>query len=106
MTTIDTIDHDDWLADVRDRLVASCETYHAQLSDLTTKTPDPTDVDTHAALLAATRQSLADATQAVHRIDAAQYGVCEGCGSAIPRARLDILPHARHCVGCLSRARS
>ncbi len=103
MTTVDTTDHDDWLVQVRRRLIATCELYTAQLYDLTTNNPDPADADTHAAMLVAARQSLADATQAIHRIDDARYGTCEACGGTIPSERLEILPHARYCVSCQSR---
>jgi len=38
--------------------------------------------------------------EALARIDAGSFGRCEGCGNWIPRTRLDVLPHARHCAGC------
>jgi DnaK suppressor protein len=51
----------------------------------------------------------AQAHAAVEEIDAAllkiaagTYGACESCGSPIPRARLEALPHARLCVSCKS----
>jgi DnaK suppressor protein len=51
----------------------------------------------------------AQAHAAVEEIDAAllkiaagSYGSCESCGSPIPRARLEALPHARLCVSCKS----
>ncbi|MEX2323432.1 MAG: TraR/DksA C4-type zinc finger protein [Acidimicrobiia bacterium] len=48
---------------------------------------------------------LAQVEEALVRIDAGSYGTCEGCGSAIPVARLDALPHAKLCVDCASRIR-
>jgi DnaK suppressor protein len=51
----------------------------------------------------------AQAHAAVEEIDAAMakiaagtYGACESCGSPIPMARLEALPHARLCVSCKS----
>jgi len=29
-----------------------------------------------------------------------QFGVCEGCGTAIPMARLNALPYATYCIKC------
>lgn len=50
--------------------------------------------------------SARDEMRAIHvalqRIDAGDYGVCEACGGEIPLPRLEILPHARHCVSCES----
>ena len=48
---------------------------------------------------------LAQVEEALGRIDAGSYGTCEGCGSAIPVARLDALPHTKLCVDCASRIR-
>lgn len=37
---------------------------------------------------------------ALETIDQGTYGTCADCGSAIPVARLDALPHAIRCVEC------
>lgn len=47
-------------------------------------------------LLAVTRQALA-------RIDDGAYGVCESCGQAIGKARLQAYPRATLCVACKQR---
>jgi DnaK suppressor protein len=39
---------------------------------------------------------------AMLKIGAGTYGLCESCGTAIPKARLEALPHARLCVSCKS----
>jgi DnaK suppressor protein len=54
------------------------------------------------AVLAAARQRVADLSEAVRRLDAGGYGVCESCGAAIPAERLAARPSARTCVGCAS----
>lgn len=43
---------------------------------------------------------LAQAEEALERIDEGVYGVCAECGSAIPVARLEALPHTKLCVAC------
>jgi len=100
MTTLDTTDHDDWLADIRDRLQQTCDEHTARLLELTTRTPDAAEASTHAALLATTRQSLADATEAMRAMDDGRYGICAVCGDPIPAERLTIIPQARTCVAC------
>ena len=37
------------------------------------------------------------------RLAAGTYGACEGCGRAIPLARLRAMPAARSCVACQHR---
>jgi RNA polymerase-binding transcription factor DksA len=102
MTALDTIDHDDWLATVRARLERTCDEHTARLLELTARTPDAGDASTHAALLATTRQGLADATEALRAIDDGRYGTCAACGDRIPAERLARVPQARTCVACRS----
>jgi RNA polymerase-binding transcription factor DksA len=52
------------------------------------------------ALLAATRQRIAEVDEALHRVDTGAYGVCEGCGQPIARERLEVRPFARRCIAC------
>jgi DnaK suppressor protein len=40
---------------------------------------------------------------ALTRLDEGTYGVCETCGQAIPRERLEALPFAGQCVACKSK---
>ncbi|MFF5264366.1 TraR/DksA family transcriptional regulator [Actinomadura viridis] len=49
------------------------------------------------------RQSLTEIDGALRRLEEGTYGVCEGCGQAIPAGRLEILPHVRCCVRCQGR---
>ncbi|MEU8004414.1 TraR/DksA C4-type zinc finger protein [Catellatospora sp. NPDC049111] len=100
MNTLDTTDHDDWLAGVLDRLQRTFETQSAHLADLTATIPDPSDISAHASLLAASRQSLADTVAALRRIENGYYGTCVVCSTPIARDRLELLPHARTCVSC------
>nr|BFE58508.1 TraR/DksA C4-type zinc finger protein [Dactylosporangium thailandense] len=52
------------------------------------------------AVLAATRRRLADLDDALARLDAGTYGICERCGRPIPPERLLARPAARTCVVC------
>ncbi len=45
-------------------------------------------------------QVLDEIVQALERINQGTYGKCEECGANIPKARLQALPYARHCVEC------
>jgi DnaK suppressor protein len=52
------------------------------------------------ALFGVEGHTLAEVNAALDRIDLGTFGICEGCGKAIPRDRLRALPYARRCVGC------
>ncbi|MEO6121101.1 MAG: TraR/DksA C4-type zinc finger protein [Acidimicrobiales bacterium] len=54
------------------------------------------------ALSAQARAAVDEIDRALVKIGAGTYGICEGCGQPIPRARLKALPHARLCVACKS----
>jgi DnaK suppressor protein len=40
----------------------------------------------------------------LERIRSGQFGICEGCKTAIPTARLHALPYATHCITCQREA--
>ncbi len=44
-------------------------------------------------------------TAALRRMDEGEYGYCLRCGTAIARARLDLLPHTPYCSACAGSAR-
>lgn len=48
----------------------------------------------------ATGRALEEIEEALQRIESGEYGLCESCGAEIPEARLEALPHARHCIKC------
>jgi RNA polymerase-binding transcription factor DksA len=56
------------------------------------------------ALLAGEGQALAETSAALARIEGGSFGRCERCHREIPRARLEVLPCARHCIGCARRS--
>jgi DnaK suppressor protein len=45
-------------------------------------------------------RELASIENALVRMKAGKYGVCEVCGCKIPMARLNALPYATMCIGC------
>ena len=49
------------------------------------------------------RESLTDVEAALAKLDNGTFGVCEGCGQAIPPARLEAKPAARLCMNCASK---
>ncbi len=45
-------------------------------------------------------KSISEIDQALSRLNDGSYGLCQICGEAIPRARLDARPATVRCVGC------
>ena len=52
------------------------------------------------ALLAAGRQRIVEVDDALRRMDAGTYGLCEGCAQPISEERLAVRPFARCCMTC------
>ena len=48
--------------------------------------------------------TLALIEEALARIKAGTYGICEDCGKPIPKVRLNVLPYAASCVRCVELA--
>lgn len=46
------------------------------------------------------RERVLEIEEALGRIEAGTYGVCETCGESIPFARLRAIPTARHTTDC------
>jgi DnaK suppressor protein len=46
------------------------------------------------------KRKLLQIDDALDRIEDETYGLCEECGTKIPRARLKVLPFAKFCVEC------
>lgn len=49
-------------------------------------------------------RELASIENALERMRSGQYGVCEGCNTRIPMARLNALPYATLCIDCQREA--
>jgi len=54
-------------------------------------------------LLATEEDTLGMIDKALERIESGVYGVCVECGGAIPKTRLNAIPHTPLCVKCASR---
>ncbi len=50
------------------------------------------------------KQRLAQIDQALARIQAGKYGICDSCGQPIARERLEANPHATLCIQCQSKS--
>ncbi|MBV8586457.1 MAG: TraR/DksA C4-type zinc finger protein [Verrucomicrobia bacterium] len=61
---------------------------------------DAYDRDFALSLLSQEQDALYEIEEALKRIDAGTYGICEMSGKAIPHARLEAIPFARFTVEC------
>jgi len=78
---------------------------HAQVSgDMIDAALDSVQDEISSQLAEVESRELARIEIALDRMRAGQYGVCEGCGTAIPMARLNALPYATYCIKCQREA--
>ncbi len=56
--------------------------------------------DMNAALLGNEQYIVAEAREALNRMDSGTFGICESCGKPIAQARLAAIPYTRFCVKC------
>lgn len=54
-------------------------------------------------LMMAGSDRLEQVDAALKRIDAGTFGICENCGTTIPKARLHAIPFASLCVPCAEK---
>ncbi|MBM4010584.1 MAG: TraR/DksA family transcriptional regulator [Planctomycetota bacterium] len=54
-------------------------------------------------LMANEEETLELVEQALKRIKARKFGVCEECGGAIAKKRLEAIPFAAHCIRCAEK---
>jgi RNA polymerase-binding transcription factor DksA len=81
------------------------ERLQLELHHLTEPSADEADVDAYErektwALVQRLRQKLQALDRALESAREGTYGICEGCGSRIEPARLEILPETRLCLQC------
>lgn len=99
---------------LRKRRDALRNVLHGELSELTKRDTGVGDAldfanesdsdEIRSQLAAAESRELANIEYALERLKKGRYGVCEGCDSDIPSARLQALPYATHCVRCQRHA--
>jgi len=54
-------------------------------------------------LIETEQATLGEIDEALARIDRKEFGKCVACGGLIPKSRLKIQPHAKHCIECKRR---
>jgi RNA polymerase-binding transcription factor DksA len=59
---------------------------------------DSYEIENTLGLVESERRLITDIDDALERIDIGTYGICEGSGKPIPKARLKAIPWARYCV--------
>ena len=57
------------------------------------------------ALVGSLQETLSDVDNALTKIDAGTYGLCEECAKPIGEPRLEAMPAARLCIACASARR-
>jgi len=106
----------DLLRSEREATIARIDALTAEFDDIVTGTAEANSDDEHdpegstlaferarvSTLLDQGRAYLDELERAQRQIADGTYGVCEHCGSAIPRDRLAARPATRTCVGCRS----
>lgn len=55
-------------------------------------------------LLQRDEATLVEIDEAIDRVDAGSFGLCESCEEPIPKARLQAMPYTRNCVDCQRKA--
>jgi DnaK suppressor protein len=77
--------------------IRATTTAHADAADQAVASYDKNDLHQQAEQASRQLRLLDDA---LHRIDAGEYGECVLCGKEIALARLEAIPWARYCVDC------
>lgn len=95
------------LVQARAQLTRTVAVTGEELASLEDQPGDPLEdvpvqevADTLSRLEGRERRQLDEVNAALARLEAGTFGVCEGCSSPIPLARLRAIPTARYCVEC------
>lgn len=76
----------------------------AELTEAAANAPPPSVDDVHGQvneiLRTGAQMALTDVEDALARVRAGRYGLCERCAAAIALERLEILPMSRYCMPC------
>lgn len=85
------------------------ETLHRQRSDLSNMSIDMPDagsdnyeIEHTLGLMDCERKLMKEIDEALDRMENGTYGICEGSGKSIPRARLEAIPWAKYCIAYAS----
>jgi RNA polymerase-binding protein DksA len=95
----------EWNEILRSIISIEDETLRKQISDLSRLPIHMADIGTDnygqefaLGLMDSERKLLAEIDAALQRIEDGTYGICEGSGQPIPKARLEAIPWARYCI--------
>lgn len=90
--------------EIRDALLRAGKEHYAdiagQVHDTSEESVADLLVDLNQAEIARDVQELRQVGRAKQRIESGTYGICDDCGKAISRARLEANPSALRCVPC------
>ncbi len=114
MSAIDTERFRDLLLDHRKQVTDAIEYLHRENPGSLEEESDESPTDNHLAETATvtydremdysleenSEQVLQAIDEALARIDAGTYGICQNCGRPISEERLEALPYARLCIDC------
>jgi phage/conjugal plasmid C-4 type zinc finger TraR family protein len=78
------------------------DTFDEGFADSGQVTAERGEVD---AIVGTLRDTLNEIDDALRKLEAGTYGLCESCGEPIPEARLEAMPSARLCISCASKRR-
>ena len=89
---------------VLEQLQAEQETPIDQINDVGDRSVNDLERDTALTHTQRSTHERDEVEGALLRLDRGEYGLCEECGEAIDRRRLEVLPEARTCVPCARAA--
>jgi DnaK suppressor protein len=95
-TTHPRLDQEQVLDTVRISLDEAATSRQQQLDDLPSSHQDPVAAAHRVGL----ERVLAEIRAAQERLDDGRFGICQGCGTAIPVERLELRPWTSICVPC------
>ena len=61
------------------------------------------EADRCLALTQRTREQISEVKRALEKVANGTYGLCDGCGSAIPPERLEVIPQTSLCLSCKAK---
>lgn len=90
---------------IQQEIIEDLEHLRADLRNMAEPSADETDVDAYErektwALVQRLERKLESVEHALRLARTGTYGICEGCGTRIDPARLEILPEATLCLDC------
>jgi len=92
--------HHERLSDERDRLMkrnfSSSTASNAKMDDLTDAASEESETNLSLVAAGATKNTLSEVLDALHRIELGTYGICEITGEPIEADRIEAIPWARY----------